>query len=115
MSSAADLQQRAVEFARTGDFGPHALEANLELTKEDPSNQGAWTRLARCYIEVGQLDEATAALDAVLQLNPQNTIARNLQGEVTKRRVGFSDAAPARGAKPSRSRAGKSSRGVSSG
>jgi hypothetical protein len=39
-------------------------------------------------MELGQLDEATAALDAVLQLNPQNTIARNLQAEVTRRRAG---------------------------
>jgi len=87
MASPADLQQRAVEFAKAGDFGSRALEVNLELTKMAPANEGAWTRLARCYMEASQLDEATAALDAALQVNPQNTIARNLQAEVTKRRV----------------------------
>jgi hypothetical protein len=39
-------------------------------------------------MELGQLDEAAAALDAALRVNPQNTIARNLQNDVTKRRIG---------------------------
>jgi hypothetical protein len=86
MPSASELQQRAVDYAKSGDFGPQALETNLELTKVAPANEGAWTRLSRCYLESGQLDEATAALDAVLQINPQNTIARSLQIEVTRRR-----------------------------
>ena len=89
MASQEDLQQRAVEFAKAGDFSSRALEVNLELTQVAPANEGAWTRLARCYMEVGQLDEATAALAAALQVNPQNTIARNLQNDVTKRRVGM--------------------------
>ena len=89
-SPVADLQQRAVEYARSGNFGPQALETNLELTRIAPANEGAWTRLARCYLEMGQLDEAAAALDAVLAVNAQNTIARNLQMEVTKRRVAVS-------------------------
>jgi tetratricopeptide (TPR) repeat protein len=90
-TAAADLQQRAVEFAKSGNFGPEALEINRELTRLAPANEGAWTRLARCYMEVSQLDEATAALEAALQLNPQNTIARNLHMEVTRRRAGLSD------------------------
>lgn len=80
------LQARAIEFARTGDFGAQALETNLELARLAPDNQGAWTRLSRCYLERGQLDEATAVLDRVLQISPQNTIARSLQVEVSKRR-----------------------------
>jgi hypothetical protein len=87
MSSAAELQQRAIDYAKTGDFGPQALATNLELARIAPTNEGAWTRLSRCYLEGGQLDEATMALDTVLQLNPQNTIARSLQTEVTKRRM----------------------------
>jgi hypothetical protein len=81
-----DLQQRAIEFARHQDFGPRALEANLELTRVSPHNEGAWTRLARCYVERGQLDEAMHAVDAVLQVNPQNTIARNMQADIARRR-----------------------------
>ena len=93
-SSIADLQERAIDFAKRGDFGPDALETNLELTRAAPRNEGAWTRLGRCYLETGQLDDATAALDAVLAINPQNTIARNLHMEVTKRRAGPVSVAP---------------------
>jgi tetratricopeptide (TPR) repeat protein len=85
------LEQQAIDFAKRGDFGPDAKRANEELAERAPTNQGAWTRLARCCLELGQFDEAMAAIDAALQLNPQNTIARNLQGEVTRRR------SPARG------------------
>jgi hypothetical protein len=87
MPSAAELQQRAVDYARTGDFGAEALATNLELSRIAPTNEGAWTRLSRCYLESGQLDAATMALDTVLQLNPQNNIARSLQTEVTRRRM----------------------------
>ena len=105
MPSVAELQQRAIDFARTGDFGPQALATNLELTQLAPANEGAWTRLSRCYLEGGQLDHATAALDAVLQLNPQNTIARSLQVEVTRRRTAAT--APVR---PVRARAARAPR-----
>ena len=87
MPSIQELQLRAVEYAKAGDFGPQALSTNLELSKLAPTNEGALTRLSRCYLEGGQFDEATATLEAALQLNPQNTIARSLQMEVTRRRV----------------------------
>jgi tetratricopeptide (TPR) repeat protein len=87
MPSIQELQQRAIEYAKAGDFGAQALATNLELAKAAPTNEGALTRLSRCYMEGGRLDEATATLDAALQINPQNTIARSLQLEVTKRRV----------------------------
>jgi tetratricopeptide (TPR) repeat protein len=108
MPSTAELQQQAIEHAKAGNFGEDALAANLELTRLDPRNEGAWTRLARCYLEGGRLDDATAALDSVLQLNPQNTIARNLQSEVTKQRVGFTATAAPR--PRSRSASGRSAR-----
>jgi hypothetical protein len=107
MSTPAELQQRTVEYAKTGTFGAPALDANLELTRVAPGNEGGWTRLARCYMEAGRLDDATGALDAVLQLNPQNTIARSLQVEVTKRRIGATAAVKAptvRAARPKATR-----------
>lgn len=87
MPSVAELQQQAIDYAKRGDFGADALAANLELTRLAPANEGAWTRLSRCYLEGGQLDEATAALDAVLLVNPQNSIARSLHLEVSRRRA----------------------------
>lgn len=110
----AALERRAVEFAKRGDFGLDARGLNEEITRLAPASQGAWTRLARCCIELGQLDAATAALDAALQLNPQNTIARNLHIEVTARRAGPSaPAAPRKRA--SRSATGASTRTAGSG
>src|SRR5207249_2321826 len=75
-------------------------QVNEELTQAMPSNAGAWTRLGRCCLELGQLDEATAALDAALALNAQNTIASSLQQEVARRRAKLSAAM----APPKRSR-----------
>jgi hypothetical protein len=95
MSTRTDtLEEQAIAYARRGDFGPAARDLNDELARLAPDNAGAWTRLGRCCLELGQLEQATAALDHALQLNPQNTIARSLQLEVTRRRMGPA-AAPA--------------------
>lgn len=107
------LEQKAIDFARRGDFGADAREANRELTQLAPANQGAWTRLARCCIELGLLDDANAALEKVLELNPQNTIARSLLQESIRREVRLAPPEPeakrsktSRAAKPKKSAAG---------
>lgn len=82
-----DLQQRAVELAKNNSYGSEALDLNLQITRTDPSNQGAWTRLARCYLEQRRFADAAGALATVLDLNPSNTIAKSLMTEVTKRRA----------------------------
>ena len=81
------LEQRAIDFAKRGDFGVEAKQVNEELTQLAPSNQGAWTRLARCNIELGLFGDANTALERVLQLNPQNMIARSLLQESIRREV----------------------------
>ena len=81
------LEQQAIAFARQGDFGAEARQVNEELTRIAPDNQGAWTRLARCNIELGLLDAANQALETVLRMNPQNTIARSLLQESIRRQV----------------------------
>ena len=101
----AQLQRRAIEFATSGDFGPDSLAANLELARLAPDNEGAWTRLSRCYMEGGLLDEATGALESVLAVNPRNSIARSLKIEVEKRRVRLLPIEPK--VKPVRARAPK--------
>jgi Tetratricopeptide repeat len=100
----ATLEQTAIEFARRGDFGPEARSVNEEITRLAPANQGAWTRLARCCMELGLLDEASSALDVALQVNPQNTIAHNLQIEVSRRRAGPVEPAVRRKRAPAGSR-----------
>jgi hypothetical protein len=94
-ASLADLQQRAVELAKQNNFGPEALDVNLEITRADAANQGAWTRLARCWLEQRRFAEAAGALATVLELNPGNTIARSLLTEVTRRRASALPAAEA--------------------
>ena len=81
------LEQKAVDFAKRGDFGNEAKQVNEELAKLAPSNQGAWTRLARCNIELGLYSDANAALEHALELNPQNIIARSLLQESIRREV----------------------------
>jgi tetratricopeptide (TPR) repeat protein len=83
----ASLEKRAIEFAKLGNFGGEALELNRQLTDAVPSNQGAWTRLARCCMEQQQFDEAATALTRALELNPSNNIAKSLQQEVIRRRA----------------------------
>ena len=87
MPDTASLEQKAVELARQGNFGTDALAVNAELAEAAPRNQGVWTRLARCHMEAGQFDEALAALGTALELNPANSIARNLQADVMRRRA----------------------------
>jgi tetratricopeptide (TPR) repeat protein len=83
----AILEKRAIEFAKLGNFSGEALEVNKQLTDAAPSNQGAWTRLARCCMEQQQFDEAATALTRALELNPSNNIAKSLQQEVIRRRA----------------------------
>ena len=83
----ASLTQRAIDYARRGDFGTDARALNEELTRIAPDNEGAWTRLARCCLEAGQLADASSALESALELNPQNNLARSLLQEVIRREL----------------------------
>ena len=82
-----DLQQRAVDLAKSNNFGAEALDLNLGIARVDAANQGAWTRLARCYLEQRRFADAAGALATVLELDASNTIAKSLLNEVTKRRA----------------------------
>ena len=70
MTSVTQLQQRAVDYAKSGNFGPDAIDTNLQLAGLAPDNEGAWTRLARCYLESGRLDDATAATRVGAEVEP---------------------------------------------
>ena len=104
---ATSLEQKAIDFAKRGDFGTEAKQINEELTQLVPGNQGAWTRLARCCIELGLLDDANTALETVLTLNPQNMIARSLLQESIRREV---RAMPVEDEKPARKSKGAKGR-----
>lgn len=73
MSSSLDERARALAVAQ--DFGPEALDLNRRLVAENPNDAGARTRLARCYLQAGRLEDAEAEYREALRLNPQNRIA----------------------------------------
>lgn len=87
MADIRALEQKAIDLARQGNFGPDALRVNAELAEAAPANHGVWTRLARCHMEAAAFEDAFAAIEKALALNPSNSIARNLQTDVMRRRA----------------------------
>jgi tetratricopeptide (TPR) repeat protein len=81
------LQQQAIELMKRADFGEESIRVNTEIVQHLPKDEGAWTRLGRCYLEQRQFDEAVGALRTALSINPSKTIATNLLAEVRKRRA----------------------------
>src|SRR6185295_3290462 len=86
-SDLAELERRAIDLTKQGNFGPDAIRLNAEIVEKNPNHQSAWTRLGRCHMEQRQFDEAVSALRAALALNPSNAIATNLLTEVRRRRA----------------------------
>src|ERR1700681_3761715 len=82
-----ELERRALELVRQGDFGPEGIRVNAAIVEHPPRNESAWTRLGRCHLEQRNWDEAVVALRTALTLNPSSTVATNLLGEVRKRRA----------------------------
>jgi hypothetical protein len=72
MSSAQD---RARALAIAQDFGAEALELNRQLVAAAPTDLASRTRLARCLVVAGQLDEGEAEYREVLRQDPKNRIA----------------------------------------
>lgn len=81
------LERRALELMKTADFGDESVRVNAAIVERRPRDEGAWTRLGRCYLEQRRFDEAVAALRTALAINPAKTIATNLLAEVRKRRA----------------------------
>jgi len=57
------------------DFGAEALDLNRRLVAANPTDAASRTRLARCYMQAGQLDEAEAEYREVLRHDPRSRIA----------------------------------------
>ena len=92
----SSLQDRARSLAIAQDFGAEALELNRQLVAANPVDAASRTRLGRCYLEAGRLEEAEAEYREVLRLDPKNRIAaggleaverKRHQGDVTVEQV----------------------------
>ncbi|HEV3217798.1 MAG TPA: tetratricopeptide repeat protein [Vicinamibacterales bacterium] len=82
-----ELERRALECMKNGEFGSEAIEVNAAIIEQAPKNVSAWVRLGRCHLEQRHWDEAVSALRGALQLSPTHTVATNLLNEVRKRRA----------------------------
>lgn len=69
-----NLTQEAVKCAMNCNW-QKALQLNLEILSEDTSNIDALNRLARCYLEIGELKKAKETAKKVLTIDPANSIA----------------------------------------
>lgn len=87
------------------DFGPEALELNRQLVAADPADTASRTRLARCYLQAGRLDEAEAEYREVLKGDPKNRIAAGGLEAVENKRHGGVPVEPVKAHRVSRPRA----------
>jgi len=71
----ASLQRQADELASLGDWGPKAETVNRRLVELDPNRIVAYTRLAKCLKEKGEIEVAEVLYRRVVELDPANTIA----------------------------------------
>jgi tetratricopeptide (TPR) repeat protein len=69
------LAQKAVSLAISGDW-QEALKINSEILALTPNDTEALNRLARCYFELGKVEDAVRTTKKVLELEPENTIAQ---------------------------------------
>lgn len=89
-------EDRARSLAIAQDFGNEAMELNRQLVAANPADPASRTRLGRCFLEAGRLEEAEAEYREVLRLDPKNRIAaggleaverKRHQGDVTVEQV----------------------------
>lgn len=68
------LAQQAVNFALFGKW-KNARDTNLEILKNNPNDIDALNRLAKSYLELGNIVSARSTIKKVLKIDPYNPIA----------------------------------------
>ena len=90
-----DIARQAISSALSGNW-EDALKFNEMILQESPDNTDAMVRMARAFIELGNMARAKKILDKVIKIDPYNTIANKAllkikgavkAGEVTHNRV----------------------------
>lgn len=82
------LDEKAKEYADKGDWGEEALKINkriIELNRR--YDIVAYTRLARCYIELGKIPEAIKIYEQALIIDKNNIIAKNGIDRLKRRQI----------------------------
>jgi Flp pilus assembly protein TadD len=79
-----ELRRRAESLARSEEWGEIAIEINTQMLEIDDHDAGAYTRLARCFLEQGKLEAAREMYTQVLIFDPNNSIACNRLPEIEK-------------------------------
>ena len=67
--------EEAVQLAIAGQWD-EAVELNRFILDKFGADEGAQNRLGKALTELGKLEEAKAAYDSALKINPLNTVAR---------------------------------------
>lgn len=69
------LAQKAVSLALQRKWD-EAIEVNLTILKENPTDTEALNRLARAYSELGDIGKARSTAEKVMEIDPVNPIAQ---------------------------------------
>lgn len=81
--------KESIDAALASDW-QKALELNLELVEKYPDDVETQNRLARAYLELGQVHKAKSSYQSVLKIDPYNTIAtKNLKRLATLKKKGI--------------------------
>lgn len=87
-----DLKERAKDLAVKNNWGEEAVEVNRKIIELDSTCSGAYTRLAKCYVKLGDEDTAVKLWEQLLEFDPENTIAINrliehgIYGEIVRKK-----------------------------
>src|SRR5258708_18792323 len=88
-SSTQTLHRQAIDAAIKCDW-QLALEFNLEIIKQEPTSIECLNRLAKAYLELGNLKDAQKFYKDVLDLDPYNSIAQKNLKKISLYKQGFS-------------------------
>lgn len=72
-----ELEKEARRLATNGNWNEEAIEINKKIIEIDSKHSAAYTRLAKCLIELNDIDNAILLYKKVLTFDSENSIARN--------------------------------------
>jgi len=72
-----ELKEKAKQLVLNNNWGEEAIEVNKKIIELDSTCSGAYTRLVKCYIQMGDIETAVKLCEQVLDFDPKNNIAIN--------------------------------------